>query len=437
MTDLKRHLLFVFLLLGLTTGFGTAVPAQEFLRADESMKPGDASPAKRGFSGVEAGFNTRQDVGETITIHVIGRGVIYSDNVARARDNAIAEALQNVVEQAISMLISPSSIAQDFQLLSDQVYNQTDAFIDGYKVLIESKSGKYYRVLVRATVSMNAIQERLSSVGILTMNEGTPAVMFFLSEQNIGDPSPKSWWTQTPLRKDLSAVEIVFSEYMRGKGFIVVDRTALDRNVQLRPEYMTSELSNEAAARIGMELGADLVIVGRAVTQDGGTIPGDDRKSIRASVSTRAVMADTGMMIASSQGTESLAAQGDAAEGREALVLAASTVAQDLTRQIVGKWGEAERQSVLVELVVKGIKEYAEFVRFRRHLSNDIRGVRNVNLRSIGADGATMDVDMIGNARLLADELMLQPFENLAVNIFEVSENGVKLELIPSRTPDS
>ena len=159
-------------------------------------------------------------------------------------------------------------------------------------------------------------------------------------------------------------------------------------------------------------------------------------KSIQATVSTRAITADTGLMIASSQSTSGLA-RDDSAGGREVIILSASAVAQDLTRQIVAKWGEGVRHPVLVELVVKGIKEYADFVKFRGHLRNDIRGVRNVYLRSISADGAKMDVDIMGNARVLADELMLQPFENLALNIFEVSEKGVKLELIPSRTPDS
>jgi len=43
----------------------------------------------------------------------------------------------------------------------------------------------------------------------------------------------------------------------------------------------------------------------------------------------------------------------------------------------------------------------------------------------------------MGNARILADELMFQRFENLVVNIFEVSEKGVKLELIPILAPES
>ncbi|MBW2175096.1 MAG: hypothetical protein JRF64_10940 [Deltaproteobacteria bacterium] len=357
--------------------------------------------------------------------------------MARARENAIADALQGVVEKAIGLLISPSSVVQDFQLLSDRVYNQTREFIDGYKVLIESKSGRYYRVLVRATVSMKTVQDKLSSVGILTMHKGMPAVMFFLSEQNIGETLPQYWWRQMPPSADLSAVENVFSDYMREKGFMIVDRTALGGDAQLGPEYWDSELSDDAAAKLGRELGADLVILGKAAARYSEEVSDNDMKSIQATVSTRAITADTGLKIASSQRTNGLARRDDSTGGREAIILSASAVAQDLTRQIVAKWGEGVRHPVLVELVVKGIKEYADFVKFRGHLRNDIRGVRNVYLRSISVDGAKMDVDIMGNARILADELMLQPFENLAVNILEVSEKGVKLELVPSRTPDS
>ncbi len=437
MTNFKKHLVLVLFLLGYAGGFNCLVWAQEPLRLEKPRLPTDAFSAGPGSSEVAAWFENGEGTGETKTIHVIGRGTIYSDNVARARENAIADALQGVVEKAIGLLISPSSVVQDFQLLSDRVYNQTKEFIDGYKVLIESKSGRYYRVLVRATVSMKTVQDKLSSVGILTMHKGVPAVMFFLSEQNLGETAPQYWWRQTPPSVDLSAAENVFSEYMRKKGFIIVDRTAPGGDVQLGPEYWDSELSDDAAAKLGRELGADLVIVGKAVARYSEEVSDNDMKSIQATVSTRAITADTGLMIASSQRTNSLARRDDSAEGSEAIILSASAVAQDLTRQIVAKWGEGVRNPVLVELVVKGIKEYADFVKFRRHLRNDIRGVRNVYLRSISADGAKMDVDIMGNARILADELMLQPFENLAVNIFEVSEKGVKLELIPSRTPDS
>ena len=437
MIDFKKHLVLVVLVLGCAGAYSGLAWAQEALQLKGPRLPTEAFSTSPGSSEVVAGFEAGQEASETRTIHVIGRGTIYRDNVARARDNAIADALQGVAEKAIGLLIAPSSVVQDFQLLSDRVYNQTEAFIHDYKVLTECKSGRYYRVVVRATVSMNAIQEKLQSVGILTMHKEAPAIMFFLSEQNIGESSPQYWWGQTPFTVDLSVAENVLSEYMREKGLIIVDRAALGRDVQLGPEYVDPELTDNAAVILGRELGADVVIVGKAVARYSENVSDDNVRSIQATVSTRAISTDTGIMVASSQGTKGLVRRDDRAGGTEALILSASAIAQDFTRQIVAKWGEEVRQPVLVELVVKGIKEYADFVRFRRHLRNDIRGVKNVYLRSITAGAAKMDVDVMGNARVLADDLMLQPFENLAVNIFEVSEKGVKLELISSQTPDS
>jgi hypothetical protein len=195
---------------------------------------------------------------------------------------------------------------------------------------------------------------------------------------------------------------------------------------------MGPELTDDAAVELGKELGADLVIVGKAVARYSGNVSNKDMKSIQASMSARAIRTENGMAIASSQGTGAAVHSDDRAGGREALILSASVTARNLVRQIVVTWRKEARQPVLVELIVKGIREYADFVRFRTHLRNDVRGVRNVYLRSIRAGEAMMDVDIMGNAKTLADELMLQRFENLAVNIFEVSEEGVKLELIPS-----
>jgi hypothetical protein len=151
--------------------------------------------------------------------------------------------------------------------------------------------------------------------------------------------------------------------------------------------------------------------------------------SIQAQVSARAVRTDSARVVASSEETKGVVSGDD---GREALTLSASAVAEDLTGQIVSRWSEDPHQAVAVELVVRGIREYADFIRFRKHLKNDIRGVKNVYLRSITTDEAKMDVEFTGNTKTLADDLVLQPFEALSVSIIEVSEEGVLLELIPT-----
>ena len=434
----RNHIVLVLLVLVCAGGYNGLTWAQSDSRLggsklQTSPAPGNQRQTQRASA---AGREAEQGTGETRAIDVIGRGRIYRDDVAGARDKAIEDALQGVIEQAVGLVVSLESAVQDFQLLSDQVYDQTDTFIHDYKVLTEARSGSYYRVLVQATVSMNVIQDKLQRIGILVDHKGVPKIMFFLSEQNIDEPLPRYWWGQTPLGTQLSVTEKALADYMRRKGFIIVDRTAIGRNIKPGPEYVGSELSDVAAAELGKEFGADLVIMGKAVARYSENVTDVDMKFIQATVSTRAIRTDSVMSIASSQGTMAAAHSDGSAGGTEALILSASEVARDLARQIVSNWRKDTRQPVQVELIVKGIKEYADFVRFRTHLRNHVRGVRNVYLRSIRTGEAKMDVDVMGNPRMLADELMLQRFENLGVNIFEVSEKEVKLELIPAESND-
>jgi hypothetical protein len=150
-------------------------------------------------------------------------------------------------------------------------------------------------------------------------------------------------------------------------------------------------------------------------------------------MSVRAIRTDNGTVIGSSEATGAAVNANEMLAGTEALTLAASGVAEELSRQVTVNWGKEASQSLLVELVVKGIKEYADFVRFRTTIRNEIRGVRNVYLKAIKAGEAKMDVEVKGNSRMLADELLLKTFESVVVNIFEVGQNSITLELVPKQ----
>lgn len=382
-----------------------------------------------------ASLPAEEETGATRVLEVIGTGTIYRGNVAEARDNAIQDALRSAVERAVGLVLAPASVVQDFQLLSDRVYDQTQLFIDDYTVLTESKSGRHYRVLVRATASIRAVQERLRSTGILETNKGMPKVAFFLTEQNVGALGPEYLWRKGSGGNDMSPTESAFSKTMREKGFVIVSRPDLNSDTASGWEPGASELTDEEAAKLGHAMGADFAIVGSAVARYSGNIRDEYMKSIEALVSARAVETESGTVTASSEATRTVVHFDQQAGGQEALVLSASEAAQGLAREMEAKWRKEAGQAVVVELTVKGIQEYADFVKFRQKLKDNVPGVKNVSLRSIRAGEATMDVDIVGNARILADELMLQRFENLAVNIFEVSEKSVKLELIPSGGP--
>ncbi|NVM20849.1 MAG: flagellar assembly protein T N-terminal domain-containing protein [Desulfobacterales bacterium] len=388
------------------------------------------------FVGYVLGFNTvswSQQGEQNGTLDVIGRGAIFNDDVAKARDEAVADGLRNAVENGVGISIPSESVVDHFQLLSDHIYARAEEFVHDYKVLTESKSGGYYRVVVRARLFMGALQEKLQAIGILAPQKEMPSLLFLLSEQNIGEPSPRYWWGETPFRASRSVVEDTLSKYMRKKGFVILDPEKLFQDIEIMPEWLGPDLSTEAAVRLGEQLDSDVVVVGNAVARRSGNVFARNMKSIQATVSGRAINTDNGVVIGSSQGTGAALHSNESVGGKEALMLAASAVAEDLTRQITANWQKAAAQSALVDLVVRGIKDYADFVTFRTILRNDIPGVNNVYLRTIKSGEAKMDVDIKGHVQTLADQLMLKNFEGFGVNVFEISQNGIKLELIPKQ----
>jgi hypothetical protein len=364
-------------------------------------------------------------------LEVIGTGVVYRDNVAKARDDAIEQGLWNAVEEAVGILISPASVLSHFQLLNDRVYSQPEQFIHEYKVLTESKSGRYYRVIVRTTLLMNILKDKLQNIGILMTDRELPTIVFLLSEQNVGETSALYSWGQDPLARLPLAVEDALSRFIRDKGFVIVNPgNVLVDDRDLEPELMAHQLADETAIRLAQQTGADVVVTGEAVARYSGNVLGTDMKSVEAKLSARALRVDNGMVVGIFDASGAAVHANEMVAGTEALTLAAANMGEDLTRQIAANWGRETRQTVLVELVVQGIREYVDFVKFRRILKNEIRGIKNVYLRGIKAGEAKMDVDLQGDTRSLADELMLKTFEGFGVNIFEVSQNTISLEFI-------
>jgi hypothetical protein len=203
--------------------------------------------------------------------------------------------------------------------------------------------------------------------------------------------------------------------------------------IDLWPGYGELELSDEAAAKLAEQVDAEVVILGKAFARFSGNVLGTDMKSVEAGMSGRAIRADNGIVVASSEATGAAVHANEMVASTEALTLAASGVAEELSKQLAANWGGEASEWVLVELVVKGIKEYRDFVRFRTTISKEVPGIRNVYLKAIKAGEAKMDVEVKGDSRMLADELLLKSFEGFGVNIVEVGQKAIILELIPKQ----
>lgn len=390
--------------------------------------------------GVQAGEQLH-----TKTVLVIGTGKIYSNNVAVARNLAISNSLVSAIKTVAKDFLPLESLVQNFQVINEILYSNTEEFVQGYKVLTEALSGNTYRVMVQATVSIDKVQQQLSIAGIMIGKKSMPLVLFFIAEQSTEDSLPKYWWGEDiPTVK--SAAESGMAGVIMKKGFLIIDYGELAQNLRneilnLEPELDHQEadetlslelaLDHREAVELGIRVNADVVIVGKSIASKAPNIMGKNIKSFKGTVTVRAFRTDTGEEIASASQTAVSANVDEVAGGRAALSEAGALAGKDLSLQILEEWQKEIKKPVNIELVVEGTVNFANFVQFRKAL-NDISGVNRIQLEEMRLDEAVLSVDFRGNAKELADALMLKAFNSFGINIYEVSQHRLRIEIIPS-----
>ncbi len=372
--------------------------------------------------------NAEENASEKI-IEVIGTGAIQGGDVAKARDRAIKNSLVSAVEFAVADFLPLESMIRNFETLNEILYNNSSEFVAYYKVLTELKSGRTYRVLVQATVSIDAIKEELISVNIKVYKKNLPEILFLIAEQNFSDISPRYWWS-----KDLTFVkgytEIAMTEKMLKNGFSVIDQKSLIINEEFETLKDKADLSNQDAVSLGAILQADVVIVGNSKAAIAPNIMGGDIKSFKGTVLARALRTDTGEEIASTIQTAVSVNKDNIAGARDALSNAGYLAGSDLASQIVMKWHEEVKKSITtLVIIVEGTRALSNFVIFRAEL-NEIPGVDSLQTSEMKADEATIVINFQGNAKELADALMLKNFESFGINIYEISQSHLRIRLV-------
>lgn len=100
-------------------------------------------------------------VAGTTIVHVIGGSGISGDNPTAHRDAAIQNGLASAVYEVMAKIYAREAITANFHTLNQIVISSSERYIEGYKVIAESRMNKTYRVLLEVIVS----EERLKSAG--------------------------------------------------------------------------------------------------------------------------------------------------------------------------------------------------------------------------------------------------------------------------------
>ena len=363
------------------------------------------------------------------TYVVIGTETISAENITAARKEAIANGLVSAVGLAVADVLTVDAIVANYEKLNQTVFDNPGRFIQDYKVLTESSLENGYRVVVQATVFGSKVKNELIRSGVLLTQEKMPAVLFFIVEQNLETPFPQYWWGRNmPFEKTLA--ESAMDETMREKGFRIVEHGPQVQLMARQSVPDAPQVTVAEAIELGKGLRADAVVLGRAVADNAPNMMGSDLRSFKGGIIVRAYLIDTGEEITAVDKTAVTANADVIAGSREALRAAGELAGEGLSAQMAAAWQKKGLAAGKVDIQLTGTRNLANFVQFRRMLTS-LSGVEDVQVKELKADDATLRIAYRGKTRELADAMMIQPFETFGINIYDVSEDRLRVQLVP------
>jgi hypothetical protein len=364
------------------------------------------------------------------TTEATGQAAVTGDVLA-AKEQAKDDALRNCVQQVATTIVTASTETDQAQLLSDKIYAHSVGYIRKFTVLEDKQDGNTWVTRLRCEVSEAKLDEDLLAFGIAYRRAGMPRVLVLVAEQSINATEATGWWQGGGNAADLRVVENAFMDRMEKSGFTFVDPEVLQGKVRL--EAIGADPNVQQAREIGVRSGAEIVIIGRAIARPLGEMQLDNGTfySAQGNVSARAVRTDTGEVIAA---VEFTAPAGRGFErttaGRNALSEGGRQLAREIFTRVGKVWTREQSGFRRIALKVKGVDDYARLATFKNALVNQVRGVKDVQERSMEDGRAELDVLVAGTSQSFATDLATRKFQGFTVKVRKVTPNAVEVELL-------
>jgi hypothetical protein len=364
------------------------------------------------------------------TFEAIGSVRIQGEKIVEAREAAISSGLSAAIDRAILELIPVEVAAANFSAITELCYGNVNQFVQGYKVLAESRGSGFYRVMVQASVSSGGIQKQLTNAGISMGKKNPPSILLMVSDQRMDSTDVRYWWggaggpaTEKP------AAETLLSRVLSEKGFGIVGHEIVAGSEAMIPVHQNSNPGNALIAEIGAKANADMVIAGSATLQRVPATHETDPKAVKAIMSLRVIRSGSGEELAAVEQTAVAPNAEDPAGIDQMLATLGNTTSEELSKCITSAWQKQARKSASVELLIEGANQLGNYSAFRSAL-NKVSGVKNVQVKEMKADKYTLIVEYPNGAKQLADALTLKPFDGFSVTIQDVTQNQMRVILV-------
>jgi nucleotide-binding universal stress UspA family protein len=345
---------------------------------------------------------------------VISTGVADGKS-ARARDEALNDALRKAVEQGVGTYVTTELTVEQQKLVEDRIYTESRGYIQNYKVLHEGETEGLYEVKISALVKMGKLADDLQSIGLIIRKKQNPRVMvvMYSTETN-------SSFVGVALEGNRNAENQLESNLIE-KGFQLVDAGQVERKKQLETLLLKGDPSR--AGKIARDYGAEILVQGevRRTFVDQRTIFGRPTRFFSNEIRLKALETDTGKVLFSGYKTSP-------ASGAEALLPlqeATSELAEEMIAGILQQWRKDVFQAGTYQLNISKAT-FNKLSKFKQGLLK-IRGLQDIQTRSYQSGHALLEIKYQGPLEQLAEKI--SQMKDLSVEVVGLQSNSLDLKL--------
>ena len=356
----------------------------------------------------------------------LGRHTISKGNISSARGNAITDALDNAVEQAVLSMLSPAEISTSLPLFAQVLTGDTQAHIVTYKVLGETRKGDQYIVAVSSRIDLEALKNLFSQYRE-TPAEKQLRVLIFMSEQIPGEILPRYWWGNNPIPFESQAQQ-AFETVLSQNNYASMPRPSKEEIDSWAIPFNFIH-DADAAQKLAAHLEADIMIMAKALAEEASNTMGTEQ-AYKSTISLEAFQVDTGERLTSFT-TDAVVKSDFSRTGMEDSLaqsgtLAGKTLVDRLKTILTGR----SSGSQTIETRIEGNDYLSSFIMLRKIL-NTMSGIEDIQTRELSSDNAVVDIIYQGNGKKLADALMLKTFDAFNLNLDDITDHSLTIRFIP------
>lgn len=269
-----------------------------------------------------------------LTYQVDAEVPVFGNDFVKARKLAVSLAFKSALEKSLRNFLGDEKYEANQKSLN-RTLKHPDRYVQSYRFIeaVDDPIGKSSAVVLQVTLFPNALGKSLSNTGMSVGSASSKKVVILISEKSLTSGEVISFWETVPISE--AALVQNFTE----SGVSLVARDLVKDSVSEENVLNAVNGNVNEAVQIGLNVGADIVILGSALSSQLENQIESGESVIQTTISVRVISALSSTVIA---------AKSDFATARNADLLAGELEA----------FGNASRK--LSEFLLSSLNRYWE-----------------------------------------------------------------------------